>query len=70
MRIEGSVRSNLLAAIANARRWRGHPVHKDTFDHWQRLLDYGRLIHCHPCGEVVDDLVAELEAELAQTKVA
>ena len=70
MRIEGSVRANLLAAIASARRWRGRPVHKDTIEHWRRLLDHGRLVNCQPHGEVVSDLVAELETELAQTKIA
>jgi len=70
MRIEGSVRSNLIAAVASARRWRGRRVHKDTVDHWQRLLDYGRSVHRQPCGEAVDELVADLEAELAHTKVS
>lgn len=70
MRIEGSVRSNLIAAVASARRWRGRPVHHDTVQHWQRLVEYGRLVHSQPSGECVDDLVAELEIELAQTKVA
>jgi hypothetical protein len=70
MRIEGSVRSNLIAAVASARRWRGRAVHKDTVDHWRRLLDYGRLVNRQPCGEAVGDLVSELESELAQTKVA
>jgi hypothetical protein len=70
MRIEGSVRSNLLAAVSSARRWKGRPVHQETVDHWRRLLDYGRLVGRQPCGEAVDDLIAELEVELAQTKVA
>ena len=70
MRIEGSVRANLIAAVASARRWRGRPVHRDTVDHWQRLLDYGRLVHRQSCGEAVGELVAELEAELVHTKVA
>lgn len=70
MRIEGSVRANLIAAVASARRWRGRPVHRDTVDHWQRLLDYGRLVHRQPCGEAAGELVAELEAELVHTKVA
>jgi hypothetical protein len=65
MQIEGSVRTNLLAAIAGARRWKGRQVHEDTIEHWRRLLDYGRLIHRQPCGEAVGDLVAELEIELA-----
>jgi hypothetical protein len=69
MRIEGSVRANMLAAIASARRWRGQSVHQDTIDHWRRLLDYGRRCSNQP-GEVLGDVVVELEAELAHTKVA
>ena len=66
MRIEGTVRANLIAAIASARRWKGRPVHKDTIDHWRRLLEHGR----RPCGESVNDLVAELETEMAHFKIA
>ena len=69
MRIEGSVRSNLIAAVASARRWRGRPVHKDTVDHWHRLLDYGRLVARQPCGEALSDLVTELEAEMVHVNV-
>jgi len=68
MRIEGSVRANMLAAIASARRWRGRPVHRDTVDHWRRLLEYGRRVSTHQPGEVLGDVLVELEAELAQTK--
>lgn len=70
MRIEGSVRANLIAAVASARRWRGRPVHKDTLDHWCRLLDYGRLVDRQPSGELVSDLVAELESEMVHVKAA
>jgi hypothetical protein len=70
MRIEGSVRANLIAAVASARRWRGRPVHKDTADHWRRLLDYGRQIDRQPCGEAVGDLVRDLEIEIEHIKVA
>lgn len=70
MRIEGSVRSNLIAAVGSARRWRGRAVHKDTLDHWRRLIDYGRLVDRQACGESVGDLVDELEIEIARTKVA
>jgi hypothetical protein len=65
MRIEGSVRSNLIAAVASARRWRGRPVHKDTVDHWRGLL----LVARKPCGEAVSDLVAELETEIVNVNV-
>jgi len=66
MRIEGSLRSNLLAAIASIRRLRGAHVHSDTKDYWFRLLEYGRLNSTQPLCEPVSDLVAELEIELAR----
>jgi len=69
MRIEGSVRANLIAAVASARRWRGRPVHKDTVDHWRRLIDYGRLVDRQLSGESVGDLVTELETEIVHFKV-
>ena len=66
MRIEGSLRSNLLAAIASARRLRGAPVHSDTKDYWVRLAEYGRRSSEQPMGEPVSDLVTELEGELTR----
>jgi hypothetical protein len=70
MRIEGSIRANLIAAVASARRWRGRRVHKDTADHWRRLVEHGRLVDRQPYGEAVGDLVQELEIELTHTKVS
>ena len=69
MRIEGTVRANLIAAVASARRWRGRTVHKDTVEHWRRLLDYGRQVDHQLRGEALGSLVTELEAELAHVKV-
>lgn len=66
MKIEGSLRSNLVAAVASARRLRGSTVHADTIDHWRRLLEYGRLNSVQPLCEPVTDVVAELERELAR----
>ena len=62
MKIEGSVRSNLISAIASVRRWNGRPVHKDTLTYWHAVLDHGRGSLAEPVGE----LVAELESELAR----
>lgn len=64
MRIEGSVRANLIAAVTSARRLRGRPVHEDTVEHWRRLLDYGKRIERQSSGEAVSDLLAELETEM------
>jgi hypothetical protein len=62
MKIEGSVRSNLISAITSVRRWQGRPVHKDTLAYWHAVLDYGR----RSLGEPVAELVAELDGELAR----
>ena len=70
MRIHGTVRANLLAAIASARRLKGCAIHADTVDHWRQLVTYGRLVERQPLGEPVADLVAELETELLHVKAA
>jgi hypothetical protein len=64
MKIEGSIRSNLLSAITSARRWHGRSVHKDTIAYWHAVLDHGR----RSIGEPVAELVAELEGELCRAK--
>jgi hypothetical protein len=61
MKIEGSIRSNLISAITSVRRWEGRPVHKDTLTYWHAVLDHGR----RSIGEPVGELVAELEIQLA-----
>lgn len=70
MQIHGSIRSNLIAAIASVKRLRGRPVHAETVDHWRRLLDYGRLVERQHCGEPVADLLNELEMEMTQVNSA
>ena len=62
MKIEGSVRSNLISTITSVRRWNGRAVHKDTLTYWHAVLDHGR----RALGEPVGELVAELEDELAR----
>lgn len=61
MRIEGSIRANLLAAIASAKRLRGQPVHSDTVGHWRTLIEHARKAG----AEEDSDLRGELEAEIA-----
>jgi hypothetical protein len=62
VKIEGSIRSNLISAITSVRRWKGRPVHKDTLTYWHAVLDHGR----RSIGEPVGELVAELESELVR----
>jgi hypothetical protein len=70
MQIEGSVRANLIAAIASARRLRGRPVHNDTIKYWSQLLDHARRVSTQPQAEVFGDLMTELETEVAHSKAA
>jgi hypothetical protein len=64
MKIEGSIRSNLISAITSVRRRRGRPVHKDTLTYWHAVLDHGR----RSLGEPVAELVAELDRELERVE--
>lgn len=68
MKIEGSIRSNLISAINSARRWRGRSVHQDTINHWRGVLEHGRRAESGPLGEPVGELVSELENELASAR--
>jgi hypothetical protein len=68
MKIEGSIRSNLISAITSARRLRGQRVHRDTIAYWHAILDHGRRAVAGPLGEPVAELVAQLEDELAETR--
>lgn len=70
MKIQGSVRSNLISAITSARRWRGQQVHRDTIAYWHAILDCGRRRNDGPHGGSVGLLISELERELAQEKAA
>ena len=70
MRIEGSIRANLLAAVGSARRLRGHRVHGDTIAYWRQLLDHARKMAAYPQPETFGDLMADLEIELARSKAA
>ena len=69
MKIDGSIRSNLMSAIWSARRWRGRRVHLDTLKYWHGVLEHGRRANEARLGEPVADLVAQLEQELRQAKV-
>jgi hypothetical protein len=69
MKIEGSIRSNLLSAIVSARRWRGRPVHRDTINHWRGVLEHGRREEAGSLGEPIAELIAQLESELASARV-
>ena len=68
MKIEGSIRSNLISAITSARNWRGRTVHKDTIAYWHAVLDHGRRNNAEPLNPSVAELVAELECELELAK--
>jgi len=64
MKIEGSIRANLIAAVASARRLRGRPVHGDTIAYWRQLLDHARNLNNRPQPEAFGELMTDLESEL------
>lgn len=66
MKIEGSIRSNLLSAIVSSRRLRGQRVHSDTVAYWQAILAHGRSADVGPFRTDVSDLLDELALELTQ----
>ena len=70
MKIEGSIRSNLLSAITSARRWRGRAVHRDTIAYWHNVLEHGRRTQAGSLSAPIGDLVADLETELTLARPA
>jgi hypothetical protein len=42
MKLHGTIIENLQAALASAKRLRGHPVHKDTISFWRDLIAQAR----------------------------
>ena len=70
MDIHGSLASNLIAALASARRYRGHPVHSDTIVFWSDLLQHARALKVGGNEEAstIDPLLAELDAAVAERR--
>ena len=67
MEFEGTLASNLQAAITSAERLRGHPVHKDTLEFWRELLAFARSRKrmADESRAEVEGLVAELQLLVA-----
>ena len=71
MKLHGTVEANLLAALQSAKRFRGHPVHKDTLQHWANLLLEARRVAV--ASKVLGNsplihMIAELETELSNRR--
>ena len=67
MELHGSIEDNLVAAVRSARRFRVHPVHADTLNHWGDLLQHARRALESGSGDErsIEALVVELETEIA-----
>jgi len=65
MRLHGTIANNLTSAIQSARRLRGHPVHSDTLEHWSDLLSHARQALAEGSREPIQNLIVELENQLA-----
>ncbi len=70
MDFHGSLANNLQAAIASARRYRGHPVHAETIAIWSELLQHARTLKAEGNEEAsaIDPLLAELDAAVAERR--
>jgi hypothetical protein len=64
MELDGSLETNLEAAIASAVRHRGHPVYPDTLIFWNDLLTYARQTQARRGDHRIDLLIGKLAAEL------
>lgn len=72
MQIEGTISTNLKAAIASADRLRGHPVHGDTLQFWRDLLSHARasLSSCDGEAAGIEPLVGELQSQITARELA
>ncbi len=70
MDIHGSLAGNLQAALASARRYRGHPIHAETIGFWLDLLQHARALKVEGNEEAssIDPLLAELDAAVAERR--
>jgi hypothetical protein len=66
MKLHGTIADNLQAALASAKRLRGHPVHNDTLTFWRNLVAkaHSEMPQQARAAEV-ETLIATLEGELA-----
>jgi hypothetical protein len=62
---EGTLATNLAAAVQSARRLKGHPVHPDTIAYWTNLLQHARREVTRGNSEPVLAMILDLEHELA-----
>jgi truncated hemoglobin YjbI len=69
MNEQSRLTTRLEAAVASARRLRGHPVHPETFKEWRRMLHEARdELHTSP-NEQVGILISTLECEMSGVTV-
>ena len=69
MELHGSLLENISAAIASARRLRGHRIYPDTLSYWDELLHQARRELVSQAGEerlALRKLILELESEIAE----
>lgn len=67
MELDGSLASNLQAAMESAQRLRNHAVHEDTIAFWHQLLAYSRATkRTQAIDEMaaIEKLIADLQTEL------
>jgi hypothetical protein len=69
MKLHGPIADNLQAALASAKRLRGHPVHKDTVTFWRDLIAQTRAEMPEQTRAAdIESLIATLEGELGDRR--
>jgi hypothetical protein len=70
MELVGSLRDNLSAAVASARRHRGHLVYRETLAFWADLLTHARRLKAEGSVEAenIDELLAALDLAVSERR--
>ena len=69
MRIDGRLVDNLHAAVASAKRLRGHPIYSDNQEHWTKLVALARgerATQSSADRAQIDSLIILLEEAMAE----
>lgn len=68
MKIVGSLHANLRAAMQSARRLKAGPVHPDTVDHWNSLVDAAKAERSAMESYKTRELMSDLEREIKERR--
>ena len=70
MRLVGSLKDNLAAAVESVRRHRNHPVYRETVKYWSDLLQHARQAKSDEGenSESINALLVELDLAVQERR--